>query len=84
MTLGTSSLGVARPKQASIPQNIRMEKMMEKSATRARTCEKEMSKLEMLLPTPGRPCSPAVRRRAAKSWSQKVQLQQYQTVPAAL
>lgn len=42
MTLGTCSLGVARPKQASIPQNSRMEKIMEKSATRARTCRREM------------------------------------------
>lgn len=41
MTLGTCNLGVARPKQASIPQNSRMEKIMEKSATRARTYRKE-------------------------------------------
>lgn len=43
MTLGTCSLGVSSPKQASIPQNNRMEKTMEKSATRARICRK-MSK----------------------------------------
>lgn len=44
MTLGTCSLGVCRPKQASIPQNSRMEKTMEKSATRVRTCEEDSRK----------------------------------------
>lgn len=44
MTLGTFSLGVCRPKQASIPQKSRMEKTMEKSATRVRTCREDNRK----------------------------------------
>lgn len=46
--------------------------MMEKSAIRARTCKREMSTSEKLLPTPGRYHPLAAKRRTAESLSSRV------------